>query len=231
MSLARRGMMMVVISPHLDDAVLSCGQMLAARPGSVVITVFAGMPRNGSQQTDWDRCCGFANAAQAVAERRKEDRLALAALQAKPHWLDFVDSQYGESPAAAAEVGAALAAALSGPPTEPLLLPLGLFHSDHVLVHEAALIALPCLPSRPLLLYEDLPYRSRRGLVQQRLAALARAGWCATPAMEASGDAAQPKARALKAYASQLRCLKARRLLDAEAPERYWRLEPQCHGG
>src|SRR5436853_287558 len=52
---------MVAISPHLDDAVLSCGQLLAARPGSVVITVFAGMPRDGSQQTDWDRRCGFAN--------------------------------------------------------------------------------------------------------------------------------------------------------------------------
>src|SRR4051812_2661178 len=103
---------MIAISPHLDDAVLSCGGLLAARPGSVVITVFAGMPRDGSQQTDWDRRCGFANAAQAVAVRREEDRLALAALQATPHWLHFVDSQYGESPAAS-DVSMALAAALT----------------------------------------------------------------------------------------------------------------------
>jgi LmbE family N-acetylglucosaminyl deacetylase len=222
--------MIVAISPHLDDAVLSCGRLLATQPGSVVVTVFAGMPRDASQQTDWDRCCGFENAAQAVAERRDEDRLALAALQARPCWLDFADSQYGESPPLS-EVSMALGAALSELGTEALLMPLGLFHSDHVLAHEAVLMALPDLPSRPLLLYEDVPYRRLRGLVQQRLAGLARAGWCATPAMGASGDAAQPKARAVQAYASQLRCLRARRLLDAETAERYWQLEPWSHDG
>src|SRR5262245_15013796 len=123
--------MMIAISPHLDDAVLSCGRLLAAHPGSVVITVFAGMPRDASQQTDWDRRCGFANAAQALTRRREEDRLALATLQARPRWLDFVDSQYGESPGSS-EMSLALAAELGELPNKPLLVPLGLFHSDHV---------------------------------------------------------------------------------------------------
>jgi LmbE family N-acetylglucosaminyl deacetylase len=34
----------VVLSPHLDDAVLSCGVLLAANGGARVVTVFAGMP-------------------------------------------------------------------------------------------------------------------------------------------------------------------------------------------
>jgi len=34
----------LVISPHLDDAVFSCRQLLAQAPGSVVVTVFAGIP-------------------------------------------------------------------------------------------------------------------------------------------------------------------------------------------
>jgi LmbE family N-acetylglucosaminyl deacetylase len=220
---------MVAISPHLDDAVLSCGRLLASRPGSAVITVFAGMPHEPTQQTEWDRRCGFTNAAQAMAERREEDRLALTMLQARPSWLSFVDNQYGESPAPS-EVSTALIAALSEMPTETLLLPLGLFHSDHVLVHEAALMALRCLPSRPVLLYEDVPYWSLRCLVQQRLLALERAGWCATPSCEAGGDATQPKARAVAAYASQLRALGPSRLFYAQACERYWQLEPHSHG-
>jgi hypothetical protein len=38
------GVHTVVLSPHLDDAVLSVGRFLAANPGTVVITVFAGIP-------------------------------------------------------------------------------------------------------------------------------------------------------------------------------------------
>jgi len=216
---------MVAVSPHFDDAVLSCGRLLAARPGSVVITVFGGMPRDALQQTDWDRRCGFANAAQAMAQRRDEDRLALAQLQASGRWLDFIDDQYGESPDPS-DVSMALAAEWSERPVDTLLLPLGLFHSDHVLVNEASLMALRRLPSRRVLLYEDLPYRDLRGLVQQRLGALARSGWCATPASEAVDREALPKARAVSAYASLLRGLGTAHRLDPQACERYWRLEP-----
>lgn len=35
---------LLVVSPHLDDAVLSCGCWLASRPGAAVVTVFAGRP-------------------------------------------------------------------------------------------------------------------------------------------------------------------------------------------
>src|SRR5260370_1341142 len=34
----------VVVSPHLDDAVLGCSYLLAAHPGVVVVTAFAGRP-------------------------------------------------------------------------------------------------------------------------------------------------------------------------------------------
>ena len=32
----------VVLSPHLDDAVLGCGRLMAAHPGATVVTVYAG---------------------------------------------------------------------------------------------------------------------------------------------------------------------------------------------
>jgi len=48
-----------VISPHLDDAVFACGELLAARPGSVVITVLAGRPPRDLPLTPWDAASGF----------------------------------------------------------------------------------------------------------------------------------------------------------------------------
>ena len=98
---------MLVISPHLDDAVFGCGRLIAAHPGSVVVTVFAGVPRDPERLTEWDAACGFRSAAEAVATRRREDQAALALLDATPRWLDFCDSQYDETPALS-ELAAAL---------------------------------------------------------------------------------------------------------------------------
>src|SRR4051794_5566646 len=90
---------LAVVSPHLDDAVFSCAGLIAAHPGTTVVTVFGGVPADAAQRvTDWDRDCGFANAAEAMAARRREDVEALALLGARPQVLDFCDSQYGATP-------------------------------------------------------------------------------------------------------------------------------------
>ena len=34
----------VIVSPHLDDAVLGCANFMAAHRGATVVTVFAGNP-------------------------------------------------------------------------------------------------------------------------------------------------------------------------------------------
>ncbi|MGE5115735.1 MAG: PIG-L family deacetylase, partial [Betaproteobacteria bacterium] len=173
---------MVVVSPHLDDAVFGCGALLAARPGSTVVTLFAGAPpAAGSIRTDWDARCGFADAAEAIAARRAEDAAALALLGARPLWLDFLDGQYGDGERVDA-LAAALRAALGPIGTDCLLYPLALFHSDHLRAHEAARAALAGRVGVESLAYEDAIYRSRPGLLQQRLAALAAAGLEATPA-------------------------------------------------
>jgi LmbE family N-acetylglucosaminyl deacetylase len=218
---------MLVISPHLDDAVLSCGQLLASHPGSTVITVFAGTPQDGQQATDWDGRCGFRNAAEAMQARRREDETALALLGARPHWLGFCDSQYGITPRLD-DLSDALQAALLDLLPDVVLYPLGLFHSDHLLVHDAATAALAALTGALAFAYEDVPYRGRRSELQQRLAALASGGICATPArLHADGSDAL-KARAVQAYASQLHAFGAHGLDDAAMPERCWRLEPMA---
>ncbi|HJV63296.1 MAG TPA: PIG-L family deacetylase [Albitalea sp.] len=216
---------MLVISPHLDDAVLSCGRLLAARPGSTVLTVFAGVPRDARRLTEWDRRCGFASAAQAIAERRREDCAALAELEARPRWLDFLDSQYGETPTVDAVCEALRAAIIECGP-DVVLYPLGLFHSDHLLVHEASRAALEAFPATPAMAYEDSPYRGMPGLLQQRLGIFLAQGLCATPArLEAQDAFAARKAQALRRYASQLAGLGSGGDADAAQPERFWTLE------
>jgi LmbE family N-acetylglucosaminyl deacetylase len=216
----------LVISPHLDDAVLACGCLLAVHPDSTVVTVFAGAPRDASRLTPWDARCGFSSAEQAMAVRRQEDQAALAALDAAPRWLEFCDSQYGQTPPAQA-LQEALRRVIDELRPSLLLFPLGLFHSDHLLVHEAVRLALVALPSVRALAYEDALYRGMRGVLQQRLAGLAAAGRCATPArLDAENAGAAPrKAQAIGAYASQLRAFGPGGIDDAAQPERFWTIE------
>lgn len=139
---------------------------------------------------------------------------------------DFADSQYGASPPVH-ELGAALCRVLERAAAQAVLLPLGLFHSDHLLVHGATMRALRTLRHGECFAYEDALYRGLRGLLQQRLAALAQAGVSATPArLRGAGDAAL-KRRAVHAYASQLRAFGPGGGVDIDWPERYWRLETE----
>lgn len=211
----------LVVSPHLDDAVFSCGDWIAAHPGTVVATVFAGIPHGVSEATPWDAACGFANARQAMAARRAEDGAALALLSAVPCWLDFLDSQYQQTPGRAA-LAAALHGVLARTVPDTVLLPAGLYHSDHVLAHAAMLALCRAQPRRRWLMYEDALYRRGAGRLQGRLAALLADGWCATPL---AAPVAEPgrKYAALACYRSQLRALG--HPIDVVAAEGYWRLE------
>lgn len=215
----------LVVSPHLDDGVFSCGQLLAAHPGSHVLTVFAGVPPPEVALTPWDAQCGFDSGEQAITVRHQEDREALARLDAKPVWLSFLDSQYGYTPTVA-ELEAALRPALESIRPDAVLLPLGLFHSDHALVHEACLRLMKRSPPALWLAYEDALYRRMPGLLQQRLGALSKHGICATPAAPRASGSAAAKRRAVQAYASQLRAFGPGGYADTEAPEGYWQLTP-----
>ncbi|MCW7538472.1 PIG-L family deacetylase [Aquabacterium sp. A7-Y] len=216
---------LLVVSPHLDDGVFSCGQLLAAHPGSTVLTVFAGAPADEALRTEWDQRCGFANSCEAVAARHQEDREALAVLGARPVWLSFLDSQYLATPDPE-EIASALLACLDALPCDAVVVPMGLFHSDHTLVHEACMAAAQARPERLWLAYEDALYRRMPGLLQQRLLALAKAGICATPAFPGVPGALADKQRAVMAYASQLRAFGPHGYADVLAEEHYWHLAP-----
>ncbi len=213
---------LVVISPHLDDAVFSCGSLLARRPGSTVVTVFTGVPEDASVLTQWDRDCGFTSAGQAMQERTKENRRALAALRAEDHALGLLDCQYLECPdAAMPQLTEALLSTLQDLSPDAVALPLGLFHGDHIRVSDAALLIWETWPEMAWFLYEDAPYRAQPGAVQQRLVQLHARGLVLTPANFLGDPAA--KAEAIAAYPTQIKGFSGL-LGDLAGPERYWRL-------
>lgn len=216
---------LIVISPHLDDGVFSCGMLLAASTTAIVVTVFAGLPDATLVAPDWDRRAGFTTAAAAMRERRREDQRALVRLNARPLWLDLLDSQY-QTPVSTNEIRTRLAPILQEFPATTIAAPLGLFHSDHALVQQAALsLWRQRRGPQAWLFYEDALYRRLPGLVQQKLAAWRGEMISATPIDVYLPEFAAAKTAAVSAYASQLALFKPDTLDDLRAPERYWQLE------
>jgi LmbE family N-acetylglucosaminyl deacetylase len=217
---------LAVISPHLDDGVLSCGDLLAGRPGSVVVTAFAGRPSAYPSLTGWDERAGFEAGADVVAARRLEDERALSVLGAHPCWLDLPDPQYGSKPTRR-DLAAALAAAVDEALPEVVVMPLGLFHDDHILTSDASLDVLRQRPSLVWLVYADAIYRRLPDLVDRRLQALGDSGLVLNEVRVPSGIASHQKRRAVACYRSQISAL-ARSwdggVSDAFELERYWQV-------
>ncbi|CAB3763229.1 PIG-L family deacetylase [Paraburkholderia humisilvae] len=218
-----------VVSPHFDDAVFSCGALLATSPDAAVCTVFAAPPEH-DMCTEWDTKAGFAGAYESVHARTIEDNHALAVLDAIPVRLPFRDAQYLDSPSIS-KLAFALEETIYGSTANTLLMPLGLFHADHLLVFNACCEILPRLSHLTWFAYEEAIYRPMRGVVQERLVDLAKRGIVATPAYPVADHTidmqrqALMKREAVSAYTSQLRAFGPQGYADVFASERYWRLD------
>jgi LmbE family N-acetylglucosaminyl deacetylase len=88
----------VVVSPHVDDAVFSLAGTLAraARSGVEVevLTIFALDPASEEPANGWDTRAGFTTEGEAARARRQEDREACRLVGAEPTWLPFRGSGY-----------------------------------------------------------------------------------------------------------------------------------------
>lgn len=219
-----------VVSPHLDDAVFSCGMLLASHPGSVVCTVLCGAPRP-PRHTEWDRLAGHRDSSEALRARIAEDERALAVVGARAIRLPFFDGQYGAN-ASIAELVAALTHAWRLTGCARLVAPIGLYHSDHVLVGDACRALLRMERPSGALFYEDAIYRAISGVARERYEAIAREGYDFTPldaptaASLRRPGAAAAKWRAVRAYRSQLRAFNDAHPHDLAEPERYVVIAP-----
>lgn len=217
------------VSPHMDDAVAGCGALLAAMPGSTVITVFAGIPDAALPVTEWDRRCGFGDGQSAMKWRAGEDDKALHLLKAQAVRLPFLDDQYVRAMGLASpkieKIAHALQGALDKAGARTVLFPLGLFHGDHFLASDACLRLFAAMPDRTWIAYEDALYRAKPGLLQARLVQFYTRGISLTPVGFRAANAHR-KATAMSAYGSQMAelGLSAGSQGDTAEPERYWLL-------
>jgi LmbE family N-acetylglucosaminyl deacetylase len=221
---------LLVVSPHLDDGVLSCGRLAASRPGAVLVTVFAGRPNPALPFTTWDAASGFADGDDVVACRQQEDHRACAALGADPVWLPFLDAQYSTSDTPQEELIDALGATLDTYEPAIVAVPLGLFHSDHRSASDAAFEAAGQRREVRTILYADWPYSHIDGAIPGRVSELRSRGVRLTPtgwAGHGSHECAAAKLHAIGCYRSQLRAFATNRLADplsSVESERYWDL-------
>jgi LmbE family N-acetylglucosaminyl deacetylase len=221
-----------VISPHLDDAALSCALLLAANPGSSVTTVFAGGPPSVRPLTEWDRLAGyFPDGADVAGIRRGEDISASALLRAKPVHLEYWDRQYrgdryGYQGPDEEELREAITAELlQRGPADYWVIPLGLGHPDHRLVAEAGL-TLAEREAGEFYLYEELPYAAElKSEVVSRKRDLAERGFVLKedPALDISDDRGL-KSAVIRCHVSQRRLLRRRVWRTRRQPERVWKL-------
>jgi LmbE family N-acetylglucosaminyl deacetylase len=195
----------VVVSPHLDDGVLSLGAAMAAwsRAGARVelLTVIGCDPASEAPAGGWDRRGGFATEGESARARREEDGRASAVLGATPIWLPFGSVDYerhGDDEevrrAAVEAVGDADVVLVPGSP---------LGHPDHDWLVRALLA--DGLDAARVALYAEQPYTRRTGTAPQAPAWLVAAvGATAFAPVPTSIRDRHAKWRAIRCYRSQL---------------------------
>jgi GlcNAc-PI de-N-acetylase len=150
----------VILSPHFDDAVLSCWDVLRSAGKVLVVNVFAGEPPAGTLGW-WDRLAGASDSAAAVRARIAEDRQALALAGRRAVNLPFLDSQYRQGDQSLGEIVEALRGVLAADARIYAPASLGDHHRDHTAVRAAAL-ALHAQGAK-VALYADLPHATVSG--------------------------------------------------------------------
>ena len=200
-------MSVAVLSPHLDDALLSAFSALPAR----VVNVCSALPPPGALTT-WDRVCGASDSRAHMEERLEEDRAALALVEAEPVALEFLDVQYRTGPLDRDALRRAVGDAVAG--AAEVWAPAGIGdHPDHVQVRDVAIEL-----GLPLRLYAELPYAVKFGWPawvtgEEDPNLVADAGWdVPAGAVDAtvhrlSGADVQLKLQALRRYRTQFSAL------------------------
>jgi LmbE family N-acetylglucosaminyl deacetylase len=179
----------VFLSPHLDDAVLSCGglirQLIKMNEKVLVVTIFAGNPGPIDAPSDLiSRIHSlYGDQKDIVQVRRKEDELSIGSLGADFLHLDFPDCIYRrdeqtggyyilaseditgavkeQDRALPEKIAARIRELFPEPDNIQLYSPAGIGgHIDHRLTYTASLLLKDS--GSPLLLYEDYPYSENR---------------------------------------------------------------------
>ena len=228
----------IYLSPHLDDAILSCGGLIAQqRKAGIDVEIWNwvtnvpddDMPLSElarSVHAEWE----FDSAKEAFTARLEEDRQAASRVDAKTRGFDYLDCIYRQADDGTflypeeifvpvrkedTPIIAEIAAQINGNlrPGDVLVSPLSIGkHPDHVLVRRAAEQT-----GYPLRYYADIPYTiwhpdqfaaQTAGLVSER--------------MPISREELSVWQDAVSAYTSQMTALFLNEEMMRTAIQRYW---------
>lgn len=201
----------VVVSPHLDDAVMSLGATIATAVGAgaavEILTVFGYHPDSPAAAGPWDTRSGYRTEGEAALHRRREDAEACRILGAQQRVMSFGAEPY-ERGADPAQIRAAVVAAVAG--ADCVLMPgFPLVHPDHAELTQLLLGAgLPC----PVGLYAEQPYlfyerKSPRPDLRAGALDAALTGGLQWLHLGMGRSERRLKMRAIRCYRSQLRPL------------------------
>jgi len=241
----------IYVSPHLDDAVLSCaGRIRAQASGGdtvIVATPTAAEPTRGNiTSLAREVHARFGLGDKAIDERRKEDEKACRRLGATVRHGPCLEALYRLDPATgsplygdlmrlfgpvhpihAAAVSELVAWLRALPEAAEVVVPLAVGdHVDHGWTRHACEA---CFPSARLLYYEDYPYAQRLGAVSR----VVRPRWLwRRERFSLDAAARRVKCDAIADYTSQARTIfrdradmerKVRWFLWRRGGEPYWR--------
>lgn len=210
---------MLVVSPHLDDAVLSVGQVIGAQLDVTVMTIFGGMPSSSDMLTAYDKACGFGSSREAVLVRRREEMRAMNVLGSESVVHDFPDHQYGVDVEEMREEIRDCIRVVARE-SDVVLVPLGISHPDHLIVAAESLEAVR--GHGAAFVYEEQPYRVQfPEQVAATLAVREHDGWELHLDDSFNRSIIEIKSAAVECYRSQLSPEMRRWCLT---PERLWRL-------
>lgn len=211
----------VYLSPHLDDAVFSCGGAILrqreAGERALVVTFCTAAPDPRGPFSplalEFHRIWAL-DPGEVVAARLREDELAMERIGSDYYWAGLLDAIY-RAPHAYDTRARLFGAVAPDDPQRPALeqiigalrermpgarlyAPLGVgAHVDHQLVYDAARAA----GGDPLAFYDDVPYVARPGALERRMEQIGARLAARTVDISAALDR---KIQAAHAYASQL---------------------------
>jgi len=152
----------LLLSPHFDDAVLSCWSLLASDRRLTVVNLFAGIPAAG-QSGPWEALIGVQDSAERKRARMAEDVLSLARAGRAPINLALLDAQHRsrtDGSPSAREIDRALTSEVQS--ASRVYVPAGIgSHVDHLIARRYGRMLLRA--GMPVTLYADLPYCTFHG--------------------------------------------------------------------
>ena len=192
-------MSIVVVSPHFDDAVLSCWSLVDSEDDVQVVTVYTAGPDDPTLISRWDADTGVTSQVR-MQQRAEENRAALAIAGRSATNLGGLEGQYGdgsvdEKALAAAIQDAGLVYLPAATATDE-----GHVNREHVRVRDAGLRIRP-----DAWLYADQPYNHFRAGLE--LPADLRERYSPREEVLLSPEHRERKARALGCYAGELQKL------------------------